>query len=174
MGPAADQLTFAQDVTDGWSIQVPAGTWHDVINTGEEPMRLYVVYAPSTMPKDGSTAPERTQRLTSRGEATNRRTGPFSRVRTRPTSTRRPRATRGARTTRCAAITGRTFRGAAPELPVPVAYHPALEDAPGTGLLPWYSDIGSGGSRSGQRERTCRRGAELCRDGARTARRPWP
>ena len=34
------------DVTDGWSVQVPAGTWHDIVNTGEEDMRLYVVYAP--------------------------------------------------------------------------------------------------------------------------------
>jgi mannose-6-phosphate isomerase-like protein (cupin superfamily) len=46
MGPAADQLDFEQEVTDGWSIQVPAGTWHDVINTGDEPMRLYAIYAP--------------------------------------------------------------------------------------------------------------------------------
>jgi mannose-6-phosphate isomerase-like protein (cupin superfamily) len=46
MGPAEDQLTFEQDVADGWSIQVPAGTWHDVINTGDEPMRLYAIYAP--------------------------------------------------------------------------------------------------------------------------------
>ena len=46
MGPAADQLSFEREVADGWSIQVPAGTWHDVINTGDEPMRLYVVYAP--------------------------------------------------------------------------------------------------------------------------------
>ena len=46
MGPEKDQLTFQQDVEDDWSIQVPAGSWHDVINTGEEPMRLYVVYAP--------------------------------------------------------------------------------------------------------------------------------
>jgi mannose-6-phosphate isomerase-like protein (cupin superfamily) len=46
MGPAQDDLTFTQDVSDGWSIQVPAGTWHDVINTGDEPMRLYAVYAP--------------------------------------------------------------------------------------------------------------------------------
>jgi len=29
-------------VVDG----VPAGTWHDAVNTGEEPMRLYAVYAP--------------------------------------------------------------------------------------------------------------------------------
>ncbi|ANS78327.1 Mannose-6-phosphate isomerase [Serinicoccus hydrothermalis] len=47
MGPAEDDLSFTQDVSDGWAIQVPAGTWHDVINTGEEPMRLYAVYAPS-------------------------------------------------------------------------------------------------------------------------------
>lgn len=47
MGPAEDQLDFQQDVTDGWSIQVPAGMWHDVINTGDEPMQLYAVYAPS-------------------------------------------------------------------------------------------------------------------------------
>ncbi len=46
MGPSAEDLTFEQDVTDGWAIQVPAGTWHDVINTGDEPMQLYVVYAP--------------------------------------------------------------------------------------------------------------------------------
>lgn len=46
MGPAKDQLTFEQQVSDGWSIQVPAGTWHDVINTGEEPLRLYAIYAP--------------------------------------------------------------------------------------------------------------------------------
>ncbi|MCR2826924.1 cupin domain-containing protein [Microbacterium sp. zg.Y909] len=47
MGPQKDQLDFEQDVAHGWSIQVPAGTWHDVINTGDEPLRLYTVYAPS-------------------------------------------------------------------------------------------------------------------------------
>lgn len=46
MGPAGDQLDFQQDVSDGWSIQVPAGTWHDIINTGDEPLRLYAIYAP--------------------------------------------------------------------------------------------------------------------------------
>ena len=46
MGPAEDNLDFEQEVSDGWAIQVPAGTWHDVINTGDEPMQLYVVYAP--------------------------------------------------------------------------------------------------------------------------------
>ncbi|GAA1180887.1 hypothetical protein GCM10009584_23630 [Ornithinimicrobium humiphilum] len=46
MGPSKDELTFQQEVEDGWAIQVPAGTWHDVINTGDEPVRLYAVYAP--------------------------------------------------------------------------------------------------------------------------------
>lgn len=46
MGPTEDNLNFEQEVSDGWSIQVPAGTWHDVINTGDEPLQLYTVYAP--------------------------------------------------------------------------------------------------------------------------------
>lgn len=46
MGPAKDDLPFTEDVSDGWSVQVPAGTWHDIINTGDEDMRLYVIYAP--------------------------------------------------------------------------------------------------------------------------------
>ncbi|GAC1513135.1 MAG: hypothetical protein NVS1B16_05100 [Pseudarthrobacter sp.] len=46
MGPDKDSVTFEQDVSDGWCILVPAGTWHNVTNTGDKPMRLYVIYAP--------------------------------------------------------------------------------------------------------------------------------
>jgi mannose-6-phosphate isomerase-like protein (cupin superfamily) len=46
MGPAKDQLEFEQEVADGWAIFVPAGTWHNVTNIGDEPMQLYAVYAP--------------------------------------------------------------------------------------------------------------------------------
>jgi mannose-6-phosphate isomerase-like protein (cupin superfamily) len=46
MGPSKDALSFQEDVGDGWSIQVPAGTGHDVENTGDVPLRLYTVYAP--------------------------------------------------------------------------------------------------------------------------------
>ena len=46
MGPSETELAHT-DVTDGWAIQVPAGTWHDVVNTGEEPLQLYAIYAPS-------------------------------------------------------------------------------------------------------------------------------
>ena len=47
MGPTKDQLDFEQEVEDGWAVFVPAGTWHNVTNIGEEPMRLYAVYAPT-------------------------------------------------------------------------------------------------------------------------------
>lgn len=46
VGPSKDELTDTE-VSDGWSIQVPAGHWHDVVNTGDEPLQLYAVYAPS-------------------------------------------------------------------------------------------------------------------------------
>ena len=46
MGPAKDQLGFDREVEDGWAVFVPAGTWHNITNIGDEPMRLYAVYAP--------------------------------------------------------------------------------------------------------------------------------
>ena len=46
MGPTESRLDFDQEVEDGWAIMVPAGTWHNVTNVGDEPMRLYTVYAP--------------------------------------------------------------------------------------------------------------------------------
>ena len=46
MGPAEDNLNVEHEVGDGWAIMVPAGTWHDVTNIGDEPLRLYTVYAP--------------------------------------------------------------------------------------------------------------------------------
>lgn len=46
MGPTQDDLSFTQDVEDGWCVTVPAGTWHDIINTGDEDLRLYAIYSP--------------------------------------------------------------------------------------------------------------------------------
>lgn len=47
MGAARDDLTFDQEVSDGWCVLVPAGTWHNITNTGGEPMQLYAIYAPA-------------------------------------------------------------------------------------------------------------------------------
>ena len=46
MGLAKDRLDFDRDVEDGWAIFVPAGSWHNVTNIGEEPLQVYAVYAP--------------------------------------------------------------------------------------------------------------------------------
>ena len=46
MGPAEDNLDFEKEVSDGWAVLVPAGVWHNVINTGDEPLRLYAIYGP--------------------------------------------------------------------------------------------------------------------------------
>jgi mannose-6-phosphate isomerase-like protein (cupin superfamily) len=47
MGRTQDNLEFEQEVSDGSCILVPAGTWHNVSNIGDEPMQLYAIYAPA-------------------------------------------------------------------------------------------------------------------------------
>jgi mannose-6-phosphate isomerase-like protein (cupin superfamily) len=47
MGSRKDNLDFDQEVSDGWCILVPAGTWHNVTNIGNEPMQVYAIYAPA-------------------------------------------------------------------------------------------------------------------------------
>jgi mannose-6-phosphate isomerase-like protein (cupin superfamily) len=47
MGASKDQLTFRREVSNGWCIMVPAGTWHNITNTGDEPMQVYAIYAPA-------------------------------------------------------------------------------------------------------------------------------
>jgi len=37
---------ISQVVTDGSAILVPAGAWHNVLNTGTEVLKLYTVYGP--------------------------------------------------------------------------------------------------------------------------------
>lgn len=50
MGPSQNHLTYSQQVFDGYAVFVPAGTWHNIINTGKEPMHLYAIYAPPHHP----------------------------------------------------------------------------------------------------------------------------
>jgi mannose-6-phosphate isomerase-like protein (cupin superfamily) len=46
MGPAEDRLTFERDVQDDSVILVPAGTWHNVTNTGSQDLKMYALYGP--------------------------------------------------------------------------------------------------------------------------------
>lgn len=49
MGPNADALkTWSAE--DDFAIFVPAGIWHNIINTGDEPLKLYSIYAPAEHP----------------------------------------------------------------------------------------------------------------------------
>lgn len=47
MGESRENLTFDRVVTDGWCVLVPAGTWHNITNVGDEPMKVYAIYAPA-------------------------------------------------------------------------------------------------------------------------------
>jgi mannose-6-phosphate isomerase-like protein (cupin superfamily) len=51
MGPEKDDLRFDREIEDDWVILVPAGSWHNVTNLGDEPLKLYSLYAPPEHPK---------------------------------------------------------------------------------------------------------------------------
>ena len=42
-----------QEVGDDWAVVVPSGTWHNVVNTGSEPLKVYSLYSPPEHP-DGT------------------------------------------------------------------------------------------------------------------------
>jgi mannose-6-phosphate isomerase-like protein (cupin superfamily) len=52
-GRTEDAVEEAHDVADDWAIIVPAGVWHNVVNTGEGDLKLYSIYAPPEHP-DGT------------------------------------------------------------------------------------------------------------------------
>lgn len=50
MGDRSDNLFLKQNVYDDYAIFIPAGTWHNVVNTGTKPLKLYSIYAPANHP----------------------------------------------------------------------------------------------------------------------------
>lgn len=51
MGDRKDMLYFEEKVYDDFAIFIPAGKWHNIINTGKQPLKLYSIYAPPNHPK---------------------------------------------------------------------------------------------------------------------------
>ena len=50
MGYSRNNMNMQAMVSDDDAIIVPAGTWHNLINTGSTPLKLYSIYAPPQHP----------------------------------------------------------------------------------------------------------------------------
>jgi mannose-6-phosphate isomerase-like protein (cupin superfamily) len=50
MGASKDKLDDTHELKDDWAVIVPAGTWHNVINTGKTALKLYSIYTPPEHP----------------------------------------------------------------------------------------------------------------------------
>lgn len=46
MGDSMNNLDFQAHVNDDYAIIIPAGTWHNLVNTGDESLKLYSIYSP--------------------------------------------------------------------------------------------------------------------------------
>jgi mannose-6-phosphate isomerase-like protein (cupin superfamily) len=53
LSAAEDRVDETHNVEDDWAIIVPAGVWHNVVNTGEAELKLYSLYSPPEHP-DGT------------------------------------------------------------------------------------------------------------------------
>lgn len=51
MGERRDKWDLQQHVEDDDAVVIPAGTWHNLINTGNRPLKLYSIYAPPQHPR---------------------------------------------------------------------------------------------------------------------------
>jgi mannose-6-phosphate isomerase-like protein (cupin superfamily) len=53
LGRTEEAVDETHDVADDWAVIVPAGVWHNVVNTGTEDLKLYSLYSPPEHP-DGT------------------------------------------------------------------------------------------------------------------------
>ena len=52
-GSTKDSVDETHEIEDDWAVIVPAGTWHNVVNTGDQELKLYSLYSPPEHP-DGT------------------------------------------------------------------------------------------------------------------------
>lgn len=53
LGATEDAIDETYDVEDDWAAIVPAGVWHNVVNTGDGDLKVYSLYSPPEHP-DGT------------------------------------------------------------------------------------------------------------------------
>lgn len=50
MGRCKHELNYREQADSNCAVIVPAGTWHNIVNIGNTPLKLYSVYAPPKHP----------------------------------------------------------------------------------------------------------------------------
>lgn len=50
MGPTKSEVRFVGYANSDYAVAVPAGTWHNLLNDGNCPLKLYSIYAPPHHP----------------------------------------------------------------------------------------------------------------------------
>jgi mannose-6-phosphate isomerase-like protein (cupin superfamily) len=53
LGRGEDAVDETHDLEPDWALVVPAGVWHNVVNTGADDLKLYSIYSPPEHP-DGT------------------------------------------------------------------------------------------------------------------------
>ena len=53
LGRTEEKIDETHEVADDWAVVVPAGVWHNVVNTGNGELKLYSLYSPPEHP-DGT------------------------------------------------------------------------------------------------------------------------
>jgi mannose-6-phosphate isomerase-like protein (cupin superfamily) len=66
LGRSETDVDETHDVEDDWAVIVPAGVWHNVVNTGSDDVKLYSLYSPPEHP------PETVHRTKAEAEAAER------------------------------------------------------------------------------------------------------
>jgi mannose-6-phosphate isomerase-like protein (cupin superfamily) len=52
LGRSEGGIDETHDVEDDWAVVIPAGVWHNVVNTGEGEVKLYSLYSPPEHPPE--------------------------------------------------------------------------------------------------------------------------
>lgn len=51
MGKTENDLIIDEEISDDWVLLIPAGYWHNLVNVGDTPLKLYAIYGPPEHPK---------------------------------------------------------------------------------------------------------------------------
>lgn len=49
-GNSRNSLQEAETVNENYAVLIPAGTWHNIVNIGNRPLKVYSLYAPPNHP----------------------------------------------------------------------------------------------------------------------------